>query len=428
MDPHKASATIEVIDERERILARGRFGTDRAGYQQMLAFGRKHPDRVWAVEGCNGIGRHIAQRLVADTETVIDVPAKLSARARVFATGQGRKTDPVDAHSVAVVALRTNGLREVTVDGSMVALRLLVDRRDGLGRAHTDIINRLHRQLLELLPGGAKRFLSAPQARTLLNTVRPRDIVGRTRRQLASELITELAVIDKKIKAANVQLIELIAETGSTLQELNGIGPSGAARLLGDVADISRFPTAGHFASWNGTAPIEASSGEQSRHRLSRAGNRRINRVLHIMAVVQLRHDTEGRAYFRRKLAAGKTPMEAMRCLKRRLSDVVYKQMLADAKKASPGGQSGATVSSSAADPTPTVDSSDKPLPGLDPEPTPPAAPVEADPGPMILTPASSSLRTRTAKPTRTTLRKPTLTSASITTQAPPKKRSSPKH
>jgi hypothetical protein len=104
VDPHKRSAAIEVIDQRERVLHKGRFGTDTDGYQAMLAAGREHTDRIWAVEGCSGIGRHVAQRLVADGETVLDVPAKLSARARVFSTGQGRKTDPVDAHSVAVVA------------------------------------------------------------------------------------------------------------------------------------------------------------------------------------------------------------------------------------------------------------------------------------------------------------------------------------
>jgi transposase len=113
MDPHKRSATIEVIDARERILAQGRYGTDTGGYAQLLAAGRRFPDRVWAVEGCAGIGRHIAQRLVADGETVVDVPAKLSARVRVFDTGQGRKTDPVDAHSVAVAGLRSPGLRQV---------------------------------------------------------------------------------------------------------------------------------------------------------------------------------------------------------------------------------------------------------------------------------------------------------------------------
>ena len=169
-------------------------------------------------------------------------------------------------------------------------------------------VNRLHRLLVELIPGGAKTFLSATQAKALLATVRPRDVVGKTRRALAAELIVELDRIDKRIKATNKELTELVVAPGSTLLELHGIGPSGAARLLGDIGDVSRFPTRGHFASWNGTAPIDASSGDQNRHRLSRAGNRRINRVLHIMAIVQLRNDTEGRAYYRRKLAAGKTP------------------------------------------------------------------------------------------------------------------------
>lgn len=284
----------------------------------------------------------------------------------MFATGQGRKTDPVDAHSVAVVALRTTGLRQVIVDDTTVALRLLVDRRDQLGRTRTEVVSRLHHLLLELVPGGAKQFLSATQARALLNTVRPRDVVGKTRRWLASELIHELVTIDKKIKIANAELTELVASTGNQLQQLHGIGPSGAARLLGDIGDIGRFASRAHFASWNGTAPIDASSGDQNRHRLSRAGNRRINRALHIMAIVQLRHDTEGRRYYRRKLAAGKTPMEALRALKRRLSDVVYKQMIADAKRlvTGPGGHLGATLQSSATDPIPRADTSDKSHPG----------------------------------------------------------------
>lgn len=366
MDPHKRSATIEVVDERERVLGQGRFGTDRDGYRAMLAAGRAHPDRVWAVEGCNGIGRHIAQRLVADGELVVDVPAKLSARARVFSTGQGRKTDPVDAHSVALVGLRSTGLRVIAVDDATVALRLLVDRRDELGVARSQTINRIHRLLLELLPGGAKKFLSADQAKALLATVRPRDVAGRTRRRLTAELIGELVVIDKRIKTADRELRELIAATGSTLLELHGIGPSGAARLLGDVGDITRFADKARFASWNGTAPIDASSGDQNRHRLSRAGNRRINRVLHIMAIVALRNDTEGRRYYDRKVASGKTNMEALRCLKRRLSDIVYTQMRDDARRqaASPGGHPGATLQSSAADSHPDIDTSDQSLPG----------------------------------------------------------------
>ena len=273
MDPHKRSATIEVIDERERVLIAGRFGTDLDGYRAMLAAGRRYPDRMWAVEGCNGVGRHRAQRLVADGEPVVDVPAKLSARARVFSTGQGRKTDPVDAHSVALVGLRSEGLRVIEADDASVALRLLIDRRDDLGVARSQTINRIHRLSLELLPGGAKKYLSAAQAKTLLATVRPRDIAGKTRRRLAAELITELAGIDKRIKTADRELNELITATGSTLRELHRIGPSTAARLLGDIGDIARFSDRGHFPSWNGTAPLDASSGDQNRHRLSRAGN-----------------------------------------------------------------------------------------------------------------------------------------------------------
>src|SRR5664280_3030758 len=135
MDPHKRSATIEVLDEQELVLAVGRFGTDREGYRQLLAAGRKWPQRLWAVEGCQGIGRHLAQRLVADGEPVVDVRAKLWARARVFSTGQGRKTDPVDAHSVALLGLRSTDLRVIAVDDATVALRLLVGRRDELGVA-----------------------------------------------------------------------------------------------------------------------------------------------------------------------------------------------------------------------------------------------------------------------------------------------------
>ena len=164
MDPDKRSASIDIIDDRETVLASGQFGTDRDGYTAMLAVGRRYPERIWAVEGCNGIGQHLAHRLVADGETVVDVPAKLSARARLFATGQGRNTDLVDAYSVAAAALRAKGLRLVALDDVTVALRLLVDRRDGLGHARTDLLKRIQRLLLELLPGGAKKFLSADQA------------------------------------------------------------------------------------------------------------------------------------------------------------------------------------------------------------------------------------------------------------------------
>lgn len=367
MDPHKRSATIEVMAGDEVVLGGGRYATDRDGYRAMLAYGRRFPDRTWAVEGCQGIGRHIANRLLADGEQVVDVPPKLSARTRMLATGQGRKTDETDAHSIALVGTRMSGLRPVVDDEQLTVLRVLVDRRRSLGEDHTRMVSQLHQLLLELIPGGAKKDLSAAQAKALLAKVRPRDLAGKTRRRVAAELIADLERIYARKKAANKELNQLLATTGTTLTELTGIGPSGAARLLVEIGDITRFPNKAHFASWNGTAPIDASSGDQVRHRLSRGGNRQINRVLHIMATVQLRNPTEGRAYYDRRKAEGKTSMEAMRALKRRLSDIVYRQLLLDAltpSKAGPGGHPGTTFQSSVADSHPNIDASDQSLPG----------------------------------------------------------------
>jgi len=351
MDPHKRSVTIEVMAADETILGRGRFDTDAAGYRCLVRYARQWPQRTWAIEGCQGIGKHVAMRLVADDEVVVDVPPKLSARARMFATGQGRKTDETDAHSVALVGTRMSGLRPVINDEQLAVLRILVDRRRSLGEDHTRMTSQLHQLLLELIPGGAKKDLSAAQAKALLAKVRPRDAAGKARRRVAAELIADLERIYARKKAANKELKALVAATGTSLMDLHGIGPSGAARLLVEVGDITRFPNKAHFASWNGTAPLDASSGDQVRHRLSRKGNRQINRVLHIMATVQLRHATEGRAYFDRRKAAGKTANESMRALKRRLSDIVYRHMVDDAAKhavTGPGGQAGNVSDSSA--------------------------------------------------------------------------------
>ncbi len=153
VDPHKLSATIEVVDRREKVLATGRFDTDKAGYAAMRKHVAAWPDRVWAVEGSNGAGRPLAQRLLADGERVVDVPAKLSARARLFDTGHNRKTDAHDAHAVAVVAVRTKGLRVLTYDVELEALRMLADRREELTQPSVQTVNRLQRLLSELTPG-----------------------------------------------------------------------------------------------------------------------------------------------------------------------------------------------------------------------------------------------------------------------------------
>ena len=259
VDPHKLSATIEVVDDRETVLATGRFTTDKAGYTAMRRRVAAYPDRVWAVEGSNGAGRPLAQRLLADGESVVDVPAKLSARARMFDTGHNRKTDPHDAHAVAVVAVRTTGLRVLAHDEQLEALRLLVDRRAELTRSRIQCVNRVHRLLSELVPGQSKKNISTAQAKRILATVKPRDVAGKTRRRLAAEQIVEFVVIEKKIKAITSELKAMVAATGSTLMELPGVGPVVAARTLADTGDIARFTDRNRYASWTGTAPIEAS-------------------------------------------------------------------------------------------------------------------------------------------------------------------------
>jgi transposase len=371
MDPHKRSVTIEVMTADESVLGGGRFSTDVGGYRAMLGYVAQWPNRAWAIEGCSGIGHHIAVRLLDDDQQVVDVPPKLSARARVFATGQGRKTDATDAHSVALVGTRMAGLRPVINDEQLAVLRILVDRRRSLGEDHTRMISQLHRLLLDLVPGGAKKYLSAAQAKAILATVRPRDAAGKTRRRVAAELVADLERVYRRTKDADKELTALLVVTGTGLLDLHGIGPTGAARLLVEVGDITRFPDRNHFASWTGTAPIDASSGDHVRHRLSRGGNRQINRVLHTMATVQLRNPGTGRDYYDRKKADGKSSMEAMRCLKRRLSDIVYRQMLNDAVThdtqpagTGPGGHQGNDSDSSATGSHPHTGSSDKPLPG----------------------------------------------------------------
>ena len=422
VDPHKKSVTIEAIDGQGKKLATGRFGTSNRDYKAMLGYVRQQwPHHRWAIEGAHGVGRPLAQRLLADGEQVVDVPAKLAARVRVFDTGNARKTDATDAHAIAATALRTPDLRVLSFDEELVALRLLTDRRDELSARRVQTVNRLHRLLTELIPGGAGKDLTATKAKRLIATVKPRSLVGKTTRRMAVEELADLVATDTRLKTLTKELKTAVQARGSHLMDLHGIGPAGAARILADVGDIARFPDRNHFASWTGTAPLDASSGEQIRHRLSRAGNRRLNHVLYIAALTQIRYEGEGRTYFRRKLGESKTPKEAIRCLKRRLSDMVYRQLVADAQRADtdahtdagagPGGHSGASLTSSAADlSTPVIGSSDEPQPG----PAAPTLPAKRRPRtpPTASAPQPTRRRARAVKMERPTGRT-TLTATS---------------
>ena len=347
---------------------------DNDGYRQMLQLAKRWKQRTWAVEGASGVGVQLAQRLVADGEMVLDVPPKLSTRARIFDVGHGRKNDPGDARTVAVVALRTKNLRQVVVDDEMVALRLMSERRRDLVRTRTATVNRLHQLLMELIPAGAAGHLTAKKAKALLATVRPRDIAGKTRRQLAADLIDDLEVLDKKLKELLRRLKTAVEASGTTVTEIKGVGVATAALILGEVGDVRRFPSRHHFATYTGTAPLEVSSGEVDRHRLSRSGNRQLNHALHVIALANARSDERGRAYLAKKLAAGKGRKGALRCLKKRLSDQVYRCLVDDIERRaqrSPGGQSGTSLASSATGLHPDTGTSEQPHTGLQRESTP---------------------------------------------------------
>jgi transposase len=308
VDPHKASCTAAVLDERGELVDQQRFAATRTGSRALRRWAKRWPERRWAVEGASGLGRALAQQLVASGEPVVDVPAKLAARVRLLSAGHGRKSDPHDAVSVAVAAHGAKRLGQVRLDDHATVLRLLSDRRDDLVRARTQTLNRLHVLLADLVPGGAGRSLDADAAAALLRRVRPAAAPARTRRQLAVDLVADLRALDRRITAVEDRLRDAVTQSATTLTELFGVGPILAAKLLGEVGDVGRFATRHRFAAHNGTAPIEASSGQVVRHRLSRAGNRKLNHALHLIAIVQIRHPTAGQVYYRRKLAEASPP------------------------------------------------------------------------------------------------------------------------
>jgi transposase len=358
-------------------LATLRVPVSLAGYQQLRRFAERWPQASWAIEGAGGLGAPLTARLSEEGIAVVDVPAKLAARVRLLSTGHGRKSDAADATSVGIAALSATGLHTLVIDETAIALRALVDHRDDLVKSRTQTVNRVHRLLIQLIPAGAPQRLSAKTAAELLGTVNPHTPMLATLHALASDLINEISRLDERITAITAQITTAVAASGTTLTQLHGIGTLLAGKILALVGSIDRFRSAAAFASYTGTAPIEASSGDVIRHRLSRAGNRQLNYCLHIMAITQLSHDTRGRAYYRGKRAAGKSHREALRCLKRRLSDAIYRRLVRDAHPdtsdtaTGPGGHPGAATKSSAAGSTPTTDSSDKSLPGpADTDPT----------------------------------------------------------
>lgn len=277
----------------------------------------------------------LAQQLLASGERVLDVQPKLGARVRLLADGAVNKNDPNDARAVAIAALRSPARREVVPEDHVAVLKVWAKRHRDLGRARTQVVCRLHAVLCELIPGGVSKRISAAHATCLLEQFAPPGAVEAARCELATEFLEDLRRIDAQMREVKKRLTVAVRASGTTVTEAFGVGPIVAATVIGEVRDVSRFADQDHFAAYNGTAPVEVSSGRRKIYRLSRRGNRRLNHAIHMAAVTQISHrHSPGRAYYQRKLAEGKTPKEALRSLKRRLSDVIFAQLQADARRA----------------------------------------------------------------------------------------------
>ena len=339
VDPHKASLAVAAVDEATReLLERASFPQDRAGLRALERWAKQFPKRRWAMENARGLGRHLAGRLAATGEAVVDVPPKLSARVRVLSTGNARKNDGLDALATALAASSNERLAAMDPGAASEVLRLLSERREDLVAERTRALNRLHGLLRDLVPGGVAGKLSADHVGRILRGMRSQGCASdRLRRRLASEMLRDVRTLDRKIVDLNARLEAEVEASRTSLAEIFGVGPILAATILGTVGDVGRFPTKAHFASYAGTAPVEASSGQVVRHRLSLGGNRKLNYALHMVATSQARSDAPGGAYYRKKLAEGKSSKEALRCLKRRVCDAVYKSLVADLQALSRG-------------------------------------------------------------------------------------------
>ena len=372
VDPHKASHTAVAINAAEEPLGQLRVRASAVQAERLLGWAQGWPERAWAVEGAGGIGHLLARQLLSAGERVLDVPPKLAARVRLLATGNVNKNDPGDARSVAVAALRSAQVREARRDDHSAVLKVWSKRYRDLGRARTQVACRLHQVLCELVPGGVPGEITAGRAGQVLASITPAEAVEAARWELAAELTEDLRGAGARIRETRKKAAAAVRAAGTCLTGLFGVGPVIAAAVIGDVRHVSRFPGRDHFAAYNGTAPIEVSSGGRKVCRLSRRGNRRHGHAIHMAAVTQIRYrHTKGRAYYDKKLAEGKTTKEALRALKRQISDAIFACLQEDARRAAAArareGNRGTTLHPGRPARTPTTGSSGKPLPGLPP-------------------------------------------------------------
>lgn len=329
-DSHKRSHTLVAVDETGRQLGERTVAATPSGHMDALGWARQWAERRWALENCRHLSRVLERDLLSAGESVVQVSPKLMGSARRTGRELG-KSDPIDALAVARAALRETHLPVAQLEGKSREVKLLVDHREDLVGERTRIQNRLLWHLHELEPG--YQVVSSG----LLRTVVLEEVSSRLEyhsgvvAEIARELVTRLAELTRSINRLERRIDALMRELAPRLLSLPGCAALSAAKLVAETADISRFRSSAAFAMHNGTAPIPVWSGNHERHRLNRGGNRQLNVALHRIAITQMRLGGAAAAYIARRLTMGNTKTEAIRALRRQISDEVYRRLRQDA-------------------------------------------------------------------------------------------------
>ena len=333
IDAHKRTHTVVAVDDAGRELGcKTTTATTSDDHLEMLRWAaRWGSERLWAVEDCRHLSRRLESDLLGVGERIVRVSPKLMAHARDAARTYG-KSDPIDALAVARASLRHPDLPAAQLDGPSREVRLLVDHREDLVAERTRCINRLRWHLHELDPGWDPKARSLTSYKTIDGVVvRLADFEGMVAR-VAGEIAVQIRDLTVRERALEREITDRVKVLAPAMLALVGVGALTAAKIVAEVADVRRFKSKDAFARHNGTAPLPVWSGNHERHRLSRTGNRQLNAAIHRIAITQMRCHDNAIAYLQRRVESGNTKTEALRALKRRLSDVVFRTLLEDAQ------------------------------------------------------------------------------------------------
>lgn len=335
IDAHKRTHTVVAVDELGRELGhKTTTATTSEDHLEMLRWAQRFgAERTWAVEDCRHLSRRLEADLLSAGERIVRVPPKLMAQARDAARTYG-KSDPIDAVAVARAALRHPDLPAAQLDGPARELRLLVDHREDLVAERTRCINRLRWHLHELDASWDPPTRSLRSVKNFDAVVARLDTMDGTVSRISREIAVHARALTVRIRDLEREIAGLVEGLAPSLLSMAGVGALTAAKIVAETADVRRFRSKDAYASHNGTAPLPVWSGNRERHRLSRSGNRQLNAAIHRIAITQKRCHDDARTYLERRRSLGNTNTEALRALKRRLSDVVYRALLADAQPA----------------------------------------------------------------------------------------------